>query len=89
MHDTNFKNAFLSARRYFSHGCIRLARPLELGNCLTANKIDSDFVKACVKGQEPVSIKTQITTPVFVIYQTVIADDDSVKYLDDIYHHYR
>ncbi len=89
MHDTNFKNAFLSARRYFSHGCIRLQNPLELGNFITGNQIDSSFVTACIHGQEPIPVKTSALVPVFIVYSLAIPSADSVIYLPDVYRRFR
>jgi murein L,D-transpeptidase YcbB/YkuD len=88
MHDTNFKPAFASVTRYFSHGCIRVERPLDLGNYLLSNKLDSNFLKACLQGQEPVPIEIDKPIPVFVVYMPVAIQNDSAIYLKDIYHLY-
>ena len=89
LHDTNFKNAFLSARRYFSHGCIRVQQPLALGNLLTNNRIDSDFVRSCIHGQEPITIMLDQKVPVFVDYIPAVPSGDTVKYNSDVYHLFR
>jgi murein L,D-transpeptidase YcbB/YkuD len=88
MHDTNFKPAFSSPARYFSHGCIRVEQPLELGNYLLNGQLDSNFLKACIRGQEPVTIVTDAPVPVFVVYIPVTVANNSVNYLRDIYHLY-
>lgn len=85
MHDTNNKIAFLTKKRYYSHGCIRLSRPVEMANYLLDNKVDSSFLKACIKGQKPVTIALQQPVPVFVTYNLAVAGDDSVSYYGDIY----
>jgi murein L,D-transpeptidase YcbB/YkuD len=84
MHDTNYKAAFESMSRYLSHGCIRLEKPIDLANILLNNKLDEDFVKACIRNQKPVYNKIK-PVPVFVIYNTAVAKGDSVSYLKDIY----
>lgn len=86
MHDTNFKIAFGSASRYYSHGCIRVQRPIELGNYLLNNKLDSNFLKACIKGQEPVVMYVAMPVPVFVVYLTADVVNGAVEYYGDIYH---
>ena len=85
MHDTNNKLAFLSNHRYLSHGCIRVSKPIELGNELLDNKLDSNFLKACFKNQEPVVINIKKPIPVFIVYMTATADRNGVKYFKDIY----
>jgi len=86
MHDTNYKLAFSSDQRYFSHGCIRLEQPVALGNALLNNKLDSNFLRACLKNQEPITIDLATPIPVFVVYLTAVADTNSVSYYRDIYH---
>lgn len=88
MHDTNFKIAFGSAKRYYSHGCIRVEQPIELGNYLLDNKIDSNFLKACLKGQQPVVNDIIQPVPVFVVYLTADVVNGMVEYYKDIYHLY-
>jgi hypothetical protein len=85
LHDTNNKLAFLSGNRYFSHGCIRVSDPLGLGNFILENKLDSNFLKACMKDQKPVIIDLKARIPVFVVYMTAEASGDSVVYYKDIY----
>jgi murein L,D-transpeptidase YcbB/YkuD len=86
MHDTNVKSVFASAKRYLSHGCIRLERPMELAELLAPGKIDNDLLEACVKGQQPKTIDIP-DIPVFVIYVPVeYAADGTIQYLDDVYH---
>ena len=89
LHDTNFKNAFLSAHRYFSHGCVRLEHPLDLANYLTDNQIDSNLVLSCIKNQDPVTIRTSAQVPVFIVYNTAIPTEDSIQYLQDVYGMFR
>lgn len=86
MHDTNYKLAFLSAQRYFSHGCIRVSQPIELGNALLDNKLDSNFLKACYKNQEPIILNLKNPVPVFVVYLTAVPEAGNVKYYRDVYH---
>jgi murein L,D-transpeptidase YcbB/YkuD len=86
LHDTNYKGAFLSDRRFISHGCIRLEKPIELANYLLNNKIDSAFLIACMKNQEPVPINLDKLVPVFVTYQTAVANDKGgVTFCRDVY----
>ena len=76
MHDTPAKSLFNKRVRAFSHGCIRLAKPLELLNELgyTYNTRRNKWI----------ALKKQI--PVYVEYHTAWIDDDGiVQFRDDIY----
>ncbi len=86
LHDTNFKLAFLKDTRFLSHGCIRVEKPVQLGNYLLQNKLDSDFLKACYKDQLPKPIDLEKKVPVFVVYMPAEASGDSVVFYKDVYH---
>lgn len=86
LHDTNHKPAFMSDYRYLSHGCIRVSQPVELGNALLDNKLDKDFLAACLKHQEPMTMNLKTPVPVFVVYMTADVAEGAVKYYKDIYH---
>ena len=76
MHDTPSKYLFNRTVRAFSHGCIRLEKPLELLNELgyTYN----------TKRNRWITLEKQI--PVYVEYHTVWVDDDGiVQFRNDIY----
>ena len=86
MHDTNVKSAFQSSFRYYSHGCIRLEKPIELGNFLLHDRLNPSFLKSCLKDQKPVTIKLDKAMPVFVIYGTAGFDEmKNIVYYKDIY----
>lgn len=86
LHDTNSKVAFLSGYRYYSHGCIRIEEPIELANEVLPNKVDSNFLAACLKEQQPVTLKLENPIPVFVIYQTVeTSAGGKLQYNKDVY----
>jgi len=90
MHDTNLKSAFQSGYRYYSHGCIRVEKPIELGNYLLDNKLDSSFLQSCLKNQVSIPVTLGRKIPVFVIYTPVEIDDSGkVRYYKDIYRLFR
>jgi murein L,D-transpeptidase YcbB/YkuD len=84
LHDTDVKSVFKSKRRYFSHGCIRVERPMDLANYLLPERVDEKFLEACVKDQKPVVKQLKEPVPVFVIYTTVEVSD-TVGYYPDTY----
>ncbi len=76
MHDTPSKSLFNKTVRSFSHGCIRLEKPLELLNLLGYN-YDT-------RRNKWITLKRQI--PVYVEYHTVWVDDQGiVQFRNDIY----
>lgn len=76
MHDTPAKSLFNRHKRAFSHGCIRLEKPLALLNEL-GYEYDTDKNKW-------VTLENQI--PVFVEYHTAWIDDDGIaQFRNDIY----
>ena len=88
LHDTPSKGLFNSEKRAFSHGCIRVEKPVELANLILANdanwtpeKID----EAMHKGKESwYTLKNKI--PVYIGYFTAWVDDDgTINFYKDIY----
>lgn len=86
LHDTNNKTAFLSGSRFYSHGCVRLEKPIELGNLVLNNKLDTSFLQSCYKQQLPVPVDLINPVPVFVIYSLTDVDPaNRIKYYKDVY----
>lgn len=86
LHDTNNKTAFLSGLRYYSHGCIRIEEPLELGNKMLYGKLDTTYLQSCFKEKKPEFIKLEHPVPVFSVYMQVVVDQlGKIHYYKDIY----
>jgi murein L,D-transpeptidase YcbB/YkuD len=88
LHDTPSKSLFSSEKRAFSHGCIRVEKPVELANLIlkddpywTPEKVD----KAMHKGKETwYTLKNKI--PVYIGYFTAFVDDEgNINFYKDIY----
>ena len=76
MHDTPSKYIFERTTRAYSHGCIRLEKPIKL-----LNKLGYQYNS---KKNKWITLKNRI--PVYVEYHTVWADDDGiVQFRNDIY----
>jgi murein L,D-transpeptidase YcbB/YkuD len=88
LHDTPAKTLFEKSSRAFSHGCIRIEKPVELAEYLfrddpswTRERI-ADMIE---KGKE---VKVKIPTPVniHILYLTAWVDEENVlQFRDDIY----
>ncbi len=90
LHDTPAHHLFLKTKRDFSHGCIRVSRPLELGAYLLAeNKkpLSVEQLEELVATKERKVILLDQSVPVHVLYLTVkaSADNDEVFFYPDIY----
>lgn len=88
LHDTPSKKLFKEEKRAFSHGCIRVEKPVELANAIlesdpnwTPEKID----KAMHQGKESwYTLKNKI--PVYIGYFTAWVDDNgAINFYKDIY----
>ncbi len=91
LHDTPHDELFSQAKRNFSHGCVRVEKPLELAEYLLRpvgwdmNKIQSTIAQ----GQEKY-VKLKQVLPVYLVYFTAWADESgNVHFRDDIYGHDR
>lgn len=87
LHDTPSKSAFNRAQRTVSHGCVRLARAVELARTLvsrqpgwSAERLD----KALASGRTS-RVKLDQPVPVRLMYLTALPQGDQVAYLQDVY----
>ena len=90
LHDTPAKGLFTLNKRYFSHGCMRVEKPVEFGQLLLGRNrmaIDTLTIKGCLKSQAPKSVPTEEKLPVVVMYSTAWYDSTGrVIFFEDIYH---
>lgn len=88
LHDTPSKSLFSSEKRAFSHGCIRVEKPVELANLIlkddpywTPEKIDEAMHK---KKEVWYTLKNKI--PVYIGYFTAFVDENGImNFYKDIY----
>ena len=88
MHDTPARSLFGRAERAFSHGCIRLARPIDLAEQVLAEipGWDRSRIDAVLNSQERTVVRLSSKLPVHLTYATVwVAPDGSVQFRPDIY----
>lgn len=87
LHDTPSKDKFASTTRAFSHGCIRLSRPVELAHKLVGEV--PGWSGALVDGvlasgkQTRVSLPTHI--PVHLVYATAFKGENGIEFRPDVY----
>jgi murein L,D-transpeptidase YcbB/YkuD len=89
LHDTNGKNAFKYNRRYLSHGCMRMEKPMQLGHLILKNNriaIDTLEQKGCLRNQSPINVHADVHMPVVVWYNPVGIDSAGrVLFYEDVY----
>jgi murein L,D-transpeptidase YcbB/YkuD len=89
LHDTPSKFLFMSGKRFFSHGCMRMENPFELGRMILRNNteaIDTLEQKGCVRNQSPVTVAAVDKMPVIVWYNPAGVDSlGRVIFYKDVY----
>lgn len=90
LHHTASETLFSQTQRGFSHGCIRVEKPVDLAKFLLEdqpNWTDPLILEAMHAGEEKyVNLKQKV--PVYIVYFTSWVDDKgAVHFRDDIYGH--
>ncbi len=87
LHDTPSKDKFLQTTRAFSHGCIRLSKPMDLAYRIVGEiagwskvKIDATF-----KGGKTTRVPLPSRIPVHLIYATAFDGTNGVEFRPDVY----
>jgi hypothetical protein len=93
VHDTPSKNLFNQSYRSYSHGCMRCENPVDLAkmmlqydnlgkksNPITADSLDSLLI---LQTNHPLRLLNPV--PIFVEYQTVVADRYGIYFHHDLY----
>ena len=91
LHDSPAHSLFGRAERAFSHGCIRLARPLELAQeVLTASGVAGwtpARVDSVIASAKTTVVNLREPMPVHITYLTAWVDNGVVNFRSDIYGH--
>jgi len=90
LHDTPADALFARVERDYSHGCVRLEKPLEMAQWVLQDRPEwtpEKIQAAMASGREQhVALKHHI--PVYIVYETVWVDDDgTVEFREDVYGH--
>lgn len=90
LHDTPADHLFDRTERDFSHGCIRLEKPLELAYYLLKDdpKWTPQAIQTAISSGEHASVKLPRPLPVHILYWTAWVDQDgTVEFRKDVYGH--
>ncbi len=88
LHDTPTKRLFQKTKRAYSHGCIRVSKPVKLFETIASfNNIDLNKSKKILKGKTKVQINIKNVVPVYIIYLTAGYSEKNkeVEFRDDVY----
>ena len=88
LHDTPKKHLFERNNRRFSHGCIRVEKPLELVDFVFSNdpQWNSVMIQSEIDSGVSKNVYLKQPVPVHILYFTVwVENDNSVHFRDDVY----
>ncbi|MBZ0217052.1 MAG: L,D-transpeptidase family protein [Fimbriimonadaceae bacterium] len=90
LHDTPSKSLFERTTRAFSHGCIRVYKPLEFADALLTNEpnLNADRIRREIGGENKTFV-LENKIPIHITYITTWVENGRVIYRDDIYGHDR
>jgi murein L,D-transpeptidase YcbB/YkuD len=89
LHDTPSPELFERARRDFSHGCVRVERPVQLAewSLRGTGSWNTAKIRAAMRGGRTFQVNLKNPVPVLLVYATAIVfRDGSVHFTPDIYH---
>jgi murein L,D-transpeptidase YcbB/YkuD len=77
LHDTPKEELFERADRAFSHGCIRVDRPLELASFLMASDPEwtKERIESAYRSEERIEVPIGEAVPVYIFYWTAWVND--------------
>jgi len=91
LHDTPSRSLFGRAERAFSHGCIRVSRPLELADAVLRDSgvagWDGTRIDAVVGSDKNTVVTLSNPLPIHITYLTAWVEDGVVNFRKDIYEH--
>ena len=89
LHDTPARQLFEQPARAFSHGCMRMAEPLQLAAYLlrrAGQSMQLPSEEACARQPTPRDVTLRRTIPIHVRYATCTVVGGQLRFLPDIYH---
>jgi L,D-transpeptidase YcbB len=88
LHDTPARELFSKARRDFSHGCMRVERPINLAEWVIREELgwNRERIEAAMSGTETIRVDLKRRIPVLVVYGTAVAvENGDAHFMRDIY----
>lgn len=86
LHDTPSRALFKRQVRAFSHGCIRVEKPMELAQFLLRGSWSRERIQRAIKGGKNQAVQLEKPVPVHLVYLTAWVDPNGqVQFRDDLY----
>ncbi len=87
IHDTPSKELFDLSKRTFSHGCVRVEKPVDLAEIVLQNrsKWSKSRIQAAIDTDKTRTITMPRSIPVLIMYHTAFANGDRVEFRNDVY----
>ena len=85
LHDTSSKQLFKEEFRAYSHGCVRVEKPRELGAALLGKSNPQFFNSLVEESVDDRRIQVQEGISVYTFYMTAWADANEVYFYEDLY----
>ena len=85
LHDTSSKQLFKEEFRAYSHGCVRVEKPRELGAALLGKNNPQFFNSLVAESVDDRRIQVQEGISVYTFYMTAWADANDVYFYEDLY----
>ena len=87
MHDTPGRGLFALARRYISHGCVRVEDPRGLAQIvLDSDQWSAQAINDAIAAGATKTVPLKRTLPVYMLYWTAFVDPDgTAEFRDDVY----
>ncbi len=87
LHHTPSTQLFERTRRDFSHGCIRVERPLELATFVLQDRADwpEQRIRAAMAAGRSSTLRLSEPVPVLITYGTALVKGGHLYFFDDIY----
>ncbi|NTU69056.1 MAG: L,D-transpeptidase family protein [Chlorobiaceae bacterium] len=87
MHDTPSKELFEKSRRIFSHGCVRVDKPIELAEIVLQDRVrwSKGRILEAIDTDKTRTISLPKSIPVYILYQTAFAEGTRLEFRTDVY----
>ena len=88
LHDTPSRSLFEAEKRTFSHGCIRLEKPLDLAEILLSGQDgwNAGKIQQTLATGKTVNVNLDHPLPILIVYWTVsVGASGEVRYMRDFY----
>jgi murein L,D-transpeptidase YcbB/YkuD len=87
LHDTPTKELFERSRRAFSHGCVRVDKPLDLAEFVLQDrtKWSKSRIQDAIDTDKTRTINLPKSIPVYILYLTAFTNGDQLEFRTDVY----